>query len=221
MIITLKAILLTLFMSLVASAEDESILWYTQPAKRWEEALPLGNGRMGAMVFGSVPCERLQLNEESLWAGAPCDAYPDDFAAHLGKVQQLVLDGKIVEARDYGLQNLTKKPTSFRSYEPLCDLLIEMDHAPEVDGYKRELDLRTGIARVQYSAAGVRITREILISAVDDVVAVRLTAGKPGTLSARIRLTRQKDMEVIARGHDEAILEFHTEAGISYDLRVK
>jgi len=186
------------------AADDTTALslWYNQPAKKWTEALPLGNGRMGAMVFGSAPKERLQLNEESLWAGEPFDVYPDDFAENLRKVQQLVLDGKIAEARALGNQKLTKSPTSYRSYEPLADLWIEMEHAAEVQDYRRQLDLDTGLARVNYEIDGITYSREVLISAVDDVVAVRLGVSQPGALSTKVYLTRKKDMTVKAVGAD-------------------
>jgi hypothetical protein len=107
-----------LLFALPASAEESKCRsWYQQPAGRWVEALPLGNGRLGAVVFGGVAKERLQLNEESLWAGEPVDTYPDDFADNLRVLQRLVLEGKIEEARQFGLEKLTKSPTSFRSYE--------------------------------------------------------------------------------------------------------
>ena len=77
-----------------ANSDSTVTLWYRQPAAKWTEALPLGNGRLGAMVFGSQSVERLQLNEESLWAGEPCDSYPEDFRKHLAELQQLVLDGR-------------------------------------------------------------------------------------------------------------------------------
>jgi alpha-L-fucosidase 2 len=181
-----------------SAAASSNKLWYRQPARRWEEALPLGNGRLGAMVFGTVPEARLSLNEESLWAGEPFGVYPDDFATHLKEVQRLVLDGRINEARQLGLEKLTKSPTSFRSYEPLGDLLIEMDHGDDVSDYRRELDLETGLARVSYRVGQVRFERETLISAVDDVLAMRLAVDTPGKLNARIRLTRPKDMRVTA-----------------------
>jgi alpha-L-fucosidase 2 len=183
-----------------APAQDAVRLWYDEPATRWTDAMPLGNGRLGAMVFGAVPKERLALNEESLWAGEPTDVYPDDFSEKVRKLQKLVLEGKISEARELGLEKLTESPTSFRSYEPLADLWIEMDHPSELRDYRRQLDLRTGIATVEYHVGDVRMKREVLISAVDDVVAVRLSASNPGMINAKIQLTRKKDMEVTAAG---------------------
>ncbi len=183
-----------------ARARDTQRLWYDEPASKWTDAMPLGNGRLGAMVFGSVSTERLQLNEESLWAGEPTDTYPEDFSQNIRKLQQLVLEGRISEARELGLAKLVKSPTSFRSYEPLADLWIEMDHAPQVRDYRRQLDLRTGIATVEYRLGDVAMKREVFISAVDDVVVVRLSASEPGMINARIRLTRKKDMKVTAAG---------------------
>ncbi len=181
-------------------ASTPNLLWYRQPAKKWTEALPLGNGRLGGMVFGAVPKERLQLNEESLWAGEPFDVYPDNFAENLGKVQQLVLQGRIAEARDLGSRTLTMSPTSYRSYEPLADLRIEMGHGAGAEDYRRELNLQDGITRTQYRIGDVRFEREALISAVDDLLAMRLTADKPGKINAKISLTRKKDMKVTAAG---------------------
>ncbi|UCE48317.1 MAG: glycoside hydrolase family 95 protein, partial [Phycisphaerales bacterium] len=181
-----------------ASAQGTLRLWYDEPASKWTEAMPLGNGRLGAMVFGSISTERLQLNEESLWAGEPTDAYPENFSQNFRKLQELVLEGRISEARELGLAKLTKSPTSFRSYEPLADLWIEMDHAPQVRDYRRQLDLQTGIATVEYRLGDARMRRDVLISAVDDVVAVHLSASKPGMIRATIRVTRKKDMKVAA-----------------------
>jgi len=184
------------------AADDLVGLWYNKPAAKWTEALPLGNGRLGAMVFGAVTKERLQLNEESLWAGEPTDAYPEGFSKNFRQLQQLVLEGKISEARELGLAKLTKSPTSFRSYEPLADLWIEMDHAQDIKDYRRQLDLQTGVVTVQYLTSGVRMRREFFISAVDDVIAVRLSASKRGMIRAKVYLTREKDMKVISVGSD-------------------
>ena len=178
--------------------DDTAILWYRQPAAKWTEALPLGNGRLGAMLFGSAPVERLQLNEESLWAGEPCEAYADNFRQHLTEIQQLVLDGHIEQARKLGHEKLTKSPTSFRSYEPLADLWIESPGHEKIERYRRDLNLATGIATVSYRVGQVRYSREVFISAVDDVICVRLTADAPASINARIRLTRKKDMTLSA-----------------------
>ena len=184
----------------VAASDD--VLWYSSPATEWTDALPLGNGRMGAMVFGAVPTETIQLNEESLWAGRPFDSYPDDFLLHLNKVRKLVSEGRIAEAHDYGQAHLVKEPTSFRSYEPLADLIIDLDHDGPVEDYRRQLDMEAGIITVSYRVGQVRYVRETLISAVDDVLVVRLTSSAPKGISATVSLRRQKDMSVRAVGND-------------------
>jgi alpha-L-fucosidase 2 len=188
-------------------ARDRVRLWYDEPASKWTEAMPLGNGRLGAMVFGTAPKERLQLNEESLWAGGPVDVYPEDFSENLRKLQGLALEGRISEARELGLAKLTKSPSSFRSYEPLADLWIEMDHAPAIEDYRRQLDLRMGIVAVEYRLGDVRMKREVMISAVDDVVAVHLSASKPGMIRAKVQVTRKKDMKVAAVGSNRLYMD--------------
>ena len=188
-----------------APARGTVRLWYDEPASKWTEAMPLGNGRLGTMVFGTVPKEHLQLNEESLWAGEPTDVYPEDFSEDIRKLQELVLEGKISEAAELGPAKLTGSPTSFRSYEPLADLWIEMDRASEVRDYRRQLDLNTGVATTEYRLGDVRMKHEALISAVDDVLAVRLSASESAMIGAKIQLTRKKDVKVTA--HDSGRLQ--------------
>ncbi len=180
----------------VNTKEQTNILWYKEAARVWNEAMPLGNGRMGAMIFGDAGKERIQLNEESLWAGQVFDVYPDNFKSHLEKVQQLVLNDQLIAASDYGLKHLTTSPTAFRSYQPLGDLYIEMQHSGEIVEYRRELDIENGVARVSYKVGEVTFIREYFISAVDDVLVVRLSASKPGMLNATVALTRQKDVKI-------------------------
>ncbi len=173
-------------------------LWYPSPASNWNTALPLGNGRLGAMVFGGVPKERLQLNEESLWAGCPVEAWPKDYFKHLQEVRRLLFAGKNVEADAYGLKHLTATPTSFRSYEPLADLWLDFGPSAELSGYRRELDLADGVARVTWKQGDATLTREVFISAPDDVLVVRVATDKPGALAFNIRLTRERNATVTA-----------------------
>jgi len=189
------------------SSAGDAALWYEQPAEKWVEALPLGNGRLGAMVFGGTHKERLQLNEESLWAGEPLDVYPDNYAENLARVRRLVLEGKIAEAHALGVAKLTGEPTSFRSYEPLADLLIETEHDGSVRDYRRRLDLSSGVVTVDYRVGDVLFRREVFVSAVDDVLAMRITVDKPGRLRATVRLARAKDAKVTAVGGDRLHLD--------------
>lgn len=176
-----------------------TILWYEQPAEKWNEALTLGNGRMGAMVYGGSNKELLKLNEESLWAGRPLESYPKNFKENLKKLQDMILAGNAAEAYRFGVQNMTEEPTSFRSYEPLADLVLEFSHSDVVEDYRRELNVTDGLVTVRYTVDGVCYQREVLISAVDDVLAVRLSADQPAALSLKVGLSRQKDMTVEVR----------------------
>jgi len=182
-----------------------NIIWYDSPADNWLEALPLGNGRMGAMVFGGVHEERLQLNEESLWAGEPVDAYPDNFYENLQVLRDMVNKGQITEARQFGIENMTKKPSSFRSFEPLADMWISMAHDGDADNYYRDLNLNTGIASVEYEIGEVVYKRESFISAVDDLIALRISASEKEMISCEITLSREKDMKV-TKGSDNTLL---------------
>jgi len=195
-----------IFIAATVQAEEPK-LWYDKPAGKWTEALPLGNGRLGAMVFGGTATERIQINEESLWAGCQVEAYAPDFKNHLAEVQRLVLAGKNLDAQQYGLAHLTQTPTSFRSYEPLGDIFLDFGDAGEVMRYRRELSLRDAIARTEYHTADATITREALVSSPSDVLAMRVSSDKPGGLSFGVRLTRHKDARFTVLGNDRLCMD--------------
>jgi alpha-L-fucosidase 2 len=187
-----------------ASAGDP-VMWYDKPAGDWHEALPLGNGRLGAMVFGGTGTERIQLNEESLWAGSQFESSAPDFKKHHDEVRRLMLEGKPVEADAYGLKHLTSKPTSFRSYEPLGDLFLDFGETGTITGYRRELNLADAVATTIYQAGDAIITREVLISAPADVLAMRVMTDQPGGLSFTVRLTRNEDAVVSVDGDNNRL----------------
>jgi alpha-L-fucosidase 2 len=189
---------LTTVIASPASAEPLTTLRYDEPAAEWMQALPLGNGRLGAMVYGSPGEARFQLNEESLWAGEPMLVYPDNFATHLKKVKQFVFDDKIDKARAYGLKHLTKRPTSFRSYQTLGTLGVALEHGTNLSNYRRELNLADGLSTVHYRVNDTQYTRQAFISAPDDVMVVRIAADRPGQISGTIHLTRSEDVAVQA-----------------------
>lgn len=183
-------------LSLIACQQQKGdpslILWYEQPADTWEEALPVGNGRLGAMVFGQTGTERVQLNEESLWSGKPINSNNPASLKHLKEVQGLILEGKILEATALAEEHMVGIPPRVRSYQTLGDLWLEFGEEA-YSHYRRELDLNTGICRVSYEVEGVGYTREILASAPDNLIAVHLKASKKGALSLTVSLTREKD----------------------------
>ncbi|MEN8230073.1 MAG: glycoside hydrolase family 95 protein [Bacteroidota bacterium] len=173
-------------------------LWYQSPAQKWSDGFPLGNGHLAAMCFGGINTERFQINEESLWAGDQINPYAEGFRENLTKIQEMVLAGEYARAHDFGVENLTAMPTSFRSYEPFADLIIKFDEQRSISDYKRELDMSTGVCRVSYKTNDTEIVRESFISAVDDVLCIRLLSKGTGKLNCSIGLQRHKDANVTA-----------------------
>ncbi|HLH56007.1 MAG TPA: glycoside hydrolase family 95 protein [Verrucomicrobiae bacterium] len=165
-----------------APAEPLS-LWYRQPAQKWVEALPVGNGRLGAMVFGGVEKERLQLNEDTLWAGGPYDPVNPDAAAALPEVRQLIFEGKYKEADRLIGAKVMAKPLRQMPYETIGDLFLEFPQVTSATEYVRELNLDTAVAKVSYTADGVNFTREVFSSPVDQVIVVRISADRRGAVS--------------------------------------
>lgn len=158
-------------------------LWYRHPAKEWLEALPLGNGRLAAMVYGGVETERLHLNEGTVWAGGPyTPANPEGLAA-LPQIRRLVFEGKWHEAQSLINAKFLGIPAPELPYQTVGHLTLDFPVPGSVADYRRELDLDTAIAHVRYTANGVRFTRECFISAVHQVLVMRLTADKPGQIS--------------------------------------
>ena len=162
-------------------------LWYRTPASSWFEALPVGNGRLGAMVFGGVETERLQLNEDSLWSGCPRDWNNPGAKEHLPIVRKLVMEDENYVAADKECRKM-QGPYN-ESFMPLGDLTLKLSHGGAVEGYRRDLDLATGVASVSYRVAGVEYRREVFSSAVDQVLVIRMTASKPKALSAVLQLS--------------------------------
>jgi alpha-L-fucosidase 2 len=158
-------------------------LWYRRPATNWVSALPVGNGRLGAMVFGDIASEKLQLNEDTLWAGGPYDPDNTNALAALPEVRRLIFDGKYAEAQKLAGQKMMAKPLKQMPYETIGDLFLEFPTPATVENYRRDLNLDTAVASVTYTSGGVKFTRAIFSSPVDQVIVVRLTADKPGQVS--------------------------------------
>ena len=164
----------------IPASDNSLLLWWNKPAEKWEEALPVGNGRLGAMVFGRPENERLQLNEDTLWAGGPYDPVNPEAKDALPEVRQLVNEGKYREAAKLISAKVMAKPLGQMPYQTVGDLLLTFPGATNAGEYRRELDLDTATATVSYTSDGVRYTREVFASAPDNVIVVRLTADKPG-----------------------------------------
>ncbi len=181
-----------------AAPSGRHTLWYRQPAKVWEEALPLGNGRLGAMVFGGVTDERLQLNEDSLWDGYPLDTSNPDALKALPQVRKLLFEGKNKEAEALAGGNMMGRPAGVRPYQSLGEVLMETPAGAPVSAYRRTLDLTTAVATVAYTQNGTAFTREIFASAPAGAIVSRFTASKPKSINFRLTLKRQKDAKCLA-----------------------
>ncbi len=160
-------------------------LWYRQPAQTWEEALPVGNGRLGAMVFGGTRSERIQFNEQTLWTGEPHDYAHPGASKHLAQLRKLLFDGKQAEAEALATREFMSVPIRQKAYQAFGDILLEFPGIAEsaASDYRRNLDLDTAIAALRFTHAGVLHTREVFASHPAQVVVVRLHVDKPGTLS--------------------------------------
>ncbi len=166
-------------------------LWYEAPAEAWTEALPVGNGRLGAMVFGGTARERLQLNEDTLWAGGPYSPVNPEAREYIPRVRELLLAGRYAEAEALAEAHVMAKPLKQMPYQPAVDLWIDTELGGEVEGgsYERSLELDRAVALTRFGVDGKTFEREVLATAVDGVVVVRLAASRPGALNVRLSLT--------------------------------
>ena len=167
-------------------------LWYEAPAREWTEALPIGNGRLGAMIFGGGERERLQLNEDTLWTGGPYSPVNAEARPNLDQVRNLIFAGRFAEAEALAERHLMARPLKQMSYQPAGDLWIDQDIDGMIAEYRRSLDLETAIATVRFRAGGTKFTREAVASPVDSVIVVRLTADRPGKVSFTLSLTSEQ-----------------------------
>ncbi|MEP6903946.1 MAG: glycoside hydrolase family 95 protein [Actinomycetota bacterium] len=205
------AVLITvLCVSKILSAEisTDLLLWFDSPATKFTQSLPLGNGRLGAMVFGGVGEERIVLNEGTLWSGAPQDADKPDAAQYLPEIRRLLLEGKNAEAEALVYKNFTAKGAGsargkgkdapYGAYQVLGNLHIKFANGEAgATNYRRELNLGDALARISYTQNGVNYLRETFVSAPDQAIIVRLTADKPKSITFDAALDRPERFETI------------------------
>lgn len=186
---------------LPAGAQGDSglQLWYPQAAAVWNEALPIGNGRLGAMIFGGAAEERLQLNEATLWGGGPRDYTNPAAREKLPRIRELIFAGQNAQAEKLAGE-MMGNPALLMPYQPFCDLRLNFSHGA-AGNYRRGLSLDDATASVTYDADGVRFTREIFASNPDQVIVLRLAANRPGSHNLAIGLdTPQANSLLQARG---------------------
>jgi alpha-L-fucosidase 2 len=173
---------------LPAAPQGDMLLWYRQPATKWLEAMPMGNGIMGAMVFGGVQQERIALNESTFWSGRPHDYDNPEAIKYFPQIRDLVFAGKFQEAEKMADEHFFGVPKAQQAYQPLGDLMLSFDGVENIGEYRRELDMESGVAKVSYRAGDAVFTRETFVSYPDRVVVVRITCDKPGRVSVGAQL---------------------------------
>ena len=217
-------------------ADDSRLkLWYNQPAgKVWENALPVGNGRLGAMVYGNVEREILKLNEHTLWSGGPYQNDVPETINYLAEIRQLIFDGKHKAAENLANKVMFGKKSSGQIFQPAGNLELSFPGQEVYQNYHRELDLGKAVAKTSYTVAGVSYTRTTFAAFGNRVIMMRLTASKPGKISFSaayttphknvvIRSSEAKDlmMEGISSDHEgvkgkvkyQVISQFKNEGG--------
>ncbi len=188
------------------TTNDSHILWYDRPASTWTEALPIGNSRIGAMIYGTPATERMQLNEETIWAGRPNNNANPEALEYLPKVRRLVWQGKYKEAQDLATKHVQANTNSGMPYQPFGDLYISFPGQGEYSGYYRELSLDSARSVTRYTVNGVTFRREYISSLADNVIAIHLSADKKGMITCNAQMTSPQQDVSIRSEKDEIVL---------------
>ena len=189
-----------------------TLLWYENPAEDWEEALPVGNGRLGAMVFGNYGEERIQLNEDTYWSGGPYSTVVEGGAEALPEIQRLLFEGEPIKAHKLFGRHLMGYPVEQQKYQSLANLHLFFEDQEEAGEYKRWLDLSTGLSSVSYISGEITFRREIFSSAPDQVIVIRLTADRPGSISFKAELRGCRN-----QAHSNYATDYFTMDGVGQD----
>ncbi len=186
----MRGLLLGLGMMCSMTVQAENVMWYQQPAKAWHEALPVGNGRLGAMVFGGVNTERLALNEESVWSGQPTQTDRVGAYESLPEIRRLLFEGNHRQAQNL-VNSRVLGPRPLGAYQPLGDLMLDFPSSGTVTEYRRELNLDTALARTTFRIDDTDFTREVFACPVHDVLVVRLSSYQAGGVNVALVLSRE------------------------------
>jgi len=207
--------------------DDSLLLWYDSPASDWTEMLPIGNGRLGAMIAGASAAELIQLNEDTLYAGSPYDPNNPEALKALPEARRLIFEGKYKEAHDLVGAKMMAHPIKQMPYEPVGDLRLDFDGHEGVVYYRRELDLNTAIANVTYRTNFAKsFTREVFASPVDQVIVVNLASNHPGQLTFAAGLQTPQNATVSTEGTNTLVLRgvngdaFGIKGGLKFEARV-
>ncbi|TWT84427.1 hypothetical protein CA13_59050 [Planctomycetes bacterium CA13] len=189
-----------------APEQNHLRLSYDKPAERWTDALPVGNGSLGAMVFGGTSEERIQYNHDTLWVGQPQSYSHQGASDYLSSIRQLLFDGKQNEAHDLAMEHFMSIPLRQAPYQPFGDVVLEFPDVEEVSNYHRDLDLDGALATTQYTSAGVVYSRSVIASFPDGVIAVRIVANQPGKVNFTAKLTTPHEKSPMIKKVDDRTL---------------
>jgi alpha-L-fucosidase 2 len=206
------------------SSNSQNKLWYTQPAKEWMlQALPIGNGSVGAMIFGGIEKEHIQFNEKTLWSGKPHDNSKPSFQNKIPEVLDLLAKGKVTEGNDLLKGEEIPSREFFGTYQPFGDVFMEFSHHSEVTDYHRELDLTRSLTIVTYKVDGVNYRREYFASYPDQVMVIRITADQSRRINMHVTKTcPHEDSKVYVENETDLVLTGQmSESGINYGSRLR
>lgn len=199
--------ILGLVMIIVAAMNvnaQEFSLWYSEPAQVWTDALPLGNGRLGAMVYGIPATERIQLNEENIWAGQPNANHNPEAKEWIPKIQQMIWEGKYAEAQEAATAHVMSSTNWGMPYQTFGEVYIAQQGIGAYTNYRRELSLDSAVCKVSFQSNGVTYRREVIASMTDDVMTIRLTADKPGSITFNANFTTPHE-DVLVKTIDDRV----------------
>ena len=208
------------------SSDESLILWYDKPASEWTEALPIGNGRLSAMIFGGTASEQLQLNEDTLYAGSPYDPNNSEALNALPEARRLIFEGKYKEAHDLVGAKMMAKPIKQMPYEPLGDLRLTFPGHESVTDYRRELDLDAAAATVSYKVGPTTFYRVVFASLVDQVIVVNLRTDNLPQLNFSTTFETPQKATVSTEGNNTLVLRgvngeaFGIKGGLKFEVRV-
>jgi alpha-L-fucosidase 2 len=209
-----------------AAAQDKKdlTLWYDKPSTEWNQALPIGNGRLGAMVFGGIQEERIQLNEESVWTGRDEDFVNPEAKEAFPVIRKLLFEGRYAEAQKLAQEKMMGNKKVHSTYQTLGDLYLNFESpSSAIESYQRTLDLETAVATVKYKANDISYTREYFSSAPDQAIVIRLTASESSSLSFTVTLSRPGNKATLTIENNELVMREHVGNGMGVKIvaRVK
>lgn len=225
-----KKILLIGFVLLqyvLPAQQNDLKLWYNQPAQTWEEALPVGNGRLGAMVYGDPVNENIQLNEETIWAGSPYRNDNPEAKKYLAEVRQLIFQKKHKEAENLVNKHFAPKNANGMPYQTVGNLHLQFKGHDNYTNYYRDLDIQHATATTRYTANGINYTQTVFSSFTDQTIIIRITANQVGAIHFAAHLSRPHQVTVNARGNNELVMSGTTSGwekisgGIPFETRLK